>query len=68
MLSQWGAMGRQDLTLVPLAKVTAFSSGLCNTLQVILRTHTHTLIGEISSSAVQWDKSLMSPIHSENNK
>lgn len=41
MLSQWGAMGRQDLTLMPLAKVTAFSSGLSNPLQVILHTHTH---------------------------
>jgi len=74
MLSQWGAMGRQDLTLVPLAKVTAFSSGLSNPLQVILHTHTQAcihfslVIGEISSSAVQWDESLMSPIHSQNNK
>ncbi len=36
--------------------------------------HTHTCIrsspatGEISSRAVQWDESLMSPIHSQNNK
>lgn len=41
ILSQWGAMGRQDLTPVPLAKVTAFSSGLFNTLQAILYTHRH---------------------------